>query len=162
MVSVSCIGVDTQQQLTPRGSLFGLDLLVYSLKFSMATEWQREGNGEKLSDIQTARNTHTHVHQHPYINVHTCTHNHSYTHMHINTLNTSTHVQTDVHIYTDVTQRTKIQVPYGESSSRGCTGKTLGQYTGTSLSPVHPSEGQQDPGKASGLGGKRVGCLQTH
>lgn len=84
-VCVSCIGVDTLQQLSPHGSLFGLDLLVCSLKFSMATEWQREGNGEKLSDIQTARNTHTHVHRHAYIYVHTCTHKHSYTHMHINT-----------------------------------------------------------------------------
>lgn len=28
-----------------------------------------------------------------------------------------------MHIYTDVTQRTKIQVPYGESSNHGCTGK---------------------------------------
>lgn len=85
-VCVSCIGAGTLHQLTPCGPLFGLNLLACLLKFSIATEWQREENREKLNDIQTAGNTHTHVYQHAYIHVHTCTHKHSYTHAYSHTL----------------------------------------------------------------------------
>lgn len=87
-VYLSCTGVDTLHQLTPCGSLFGLDLLACSLKFSMATGWQREENKAKLNDIQSARNTHTHVHRHACIPM--CPHMHSqtlvYTHAYSRTL----------------------------------------------------------------------------
>lgn len=76
-------------------------------------------------------NMHTYMYTHALTNshIHTCILTHTYT---------TTHVHTYVHIYKDVTERTKIQVPCGESSSHGCPGKTQGQYIRTSLSPSIP------------------------
>lgn len=122
-VCVSCTGVDTLHQLTPCSSPFGLDYQ-YALHSS---PWQQNGKGkntEKSSVIHRQQETHTplytnmHAHMHTSTLVHTCIFMYTYT---------TTHAHTHVHIYTDVTHRTNIQVPYGESSSSGCTQKTLRQ-----------------------------------
>lgn len=123
--------VDTLHRLTPGDSLSGLKFT--SVFFEVLHSNKK--TEKKLNDIQTTRNTHSCKQTPIHTFIHTCTH----TCIFMNTYAT-THEHTYMHIYTDGTQRTKIQVPAGESSNRGCIGKrhwgrTQGQVSALSIPP---------------------------
>lgn len=110
--------VDTLHQVTPWDSPSGLKFTSVFIEVLHSNKKKTE----KGSMLYRQQETHTHVNKHVYIHSHTCTH--SCTHMHIHEhIKPHMCTHTYMHIYTDGTQRTKMQVPDGESSNHGCTEK---------------------------------------
>lgn len=110
--------VDTLHQVTPWDSPSGLKLT--SVFFEVLHS--NEKKTEKSSMLYRQQETHTHVNKHVYIHSHTHVPTRVHTCIFMNAYAT-THEHPYMHIHTDGTQRTKMQVPDGESSNHECTGK---------------------------------------
>lgn len=110
--------VDTLHQVTPWDSPSGLKFTSVSFEVLHSNEKKTE----KSSMLYRQQEIHTHVNKHIYIHSHTRVHTRVHTCIFMNTYAT-THEHTYMHAYTDGTQRTKMQVPDGESGNHGCTGK---------------------------------------